>query len=63
MTEVGFDPRTTTGSVLPDGGGEAAGESVTGNADMLSFLPNKQTGKQTKERRHKQRNKQVCVCV
>ena len=39
MTEVGFDPRTTTGSVLPDGGGEAAGDTLTGNA--VGFSPNK----------------------
>ena len=37
MTEVGFDPTTTTGSVQPDGGGEAAGEILTGkNAVVFS---------------------------
>ena len=36
MTKLAFDPRTTKGSVLPDGGGEAAGDTVTCNSVILS---------------------------
>ena len=49
-----FDP---TGSVLPDGGGEAS-DTVTGIIMILSFQPNKQTEETNKQTNRKNPNKQ-----